>query len=253
MRAVKLISILYFFLGLFGLSACSTGGGSSAAPAGQLSPTIYYRPVINLQKENCSSNDLHDLKDKQGGTLVTMCEASYKKCFIQGSCLVINHGKQRSIGYGGKRKGVVTFEEIASGDCPYGRGVQDICLDPYFTVAADLSIYKAGDVIYVPKLVGLKLPDGETHDGYLIIRDEGGGVKGATRFDFFTGYLNYNDKRNVMAKLGLGDPANSIDFQLASPVMAQKIRQNRLYPGLPHLENLSQDENFESSQISVSL
>lgn len=35
-----------------------------------------------------------------------------------------------------------------------------MCLDPYFTVAADLNFYKLGDVIFVPQFVGEVMPDG---------------------------------------------------------------------------------------------
>jgi hypothetical protein len=227
------IPFVLLALFIFQLSACA-GSKSSSSAATEISPTIYYRPVINTATDRCSSNDLHDVKDPSGKTLVSLCVSSYKKCLQQGSCLVVDKGREKSLGYSGLRGGEPRFVQVSREECPYGRGVDDpICLDPYFSVAADLSVYKAGDVIYIPALRGVKLPDGQIHDGYLIIRDEGGGVKGPTRFDFFTGYLNYSDKRNTLARLGFGDPDSRFSFQMVGGELAEKVRRNRNYPGLP--------------------
>lgn len=215
------------------LTACANKSGDTFSSF--ISPTIYYRPVIHLEQEKCSAKDRQGLKDPEGKILVNMCESSYQKCLTQGSCLVISKGRERSLGYNSNRGGEPRFVEVNSEECPFGRGVQDhLCLDPYFSVAADLGLYKVGDVIYVDVLRGVKMPDGQVHDGYLIIRDEGGGVKGPTRFDFFTGYLHYTDKANTLAQLGLGDPDNRIHFQLVTGDTAETVRKRRNYPGIPH-------------------
>ena len=60
-----------------------------------------------------------------------------------------------------------------------------MCLDPYYSVAADLDIYKLGTVVYVPSFVGVLLPSGVNHDGYFVVRDSGSSIKGYGRFDFF--------------------------------------------------------------------
>ncbi|MNL04001.1 hypothetical protein D3C87_1245580 [compost metagenome] len=110
--------------------------------------------------------------------------------------------------------------------------MRNSCLDPYYTVAADLTIYKSGDVIFVPKVVGIKLPTGETHDGFFIVRDRGAAILGPFRFDFFTGFEGIRDMANILARMGFGNKKNSFDFRMATPEEAQIIRERQGYPGI---------------------
>lgn len=220
---------------LFGLAlvmSLLTAACAGSADAGNsMISTVYYKPIIDGKSE-CSSNDLKDMKDEQGARLVTLCEDDYSACLMQGSCLVLKKGKPVSYNYVGKKAGTFRFKETNIDKCPFGFGVRDSCLDPYFSVAADPSFYKFGDVIYVPALAGLKLPDGQTHDGYLIVRDTGGGIVGKNRFDFFTGYSYYLDKSNPFSRLGLADMDTRLPFSKATEAKATEIRKKRNFPGL---------------------
>ncbi len=70
---------------------------------------------------------------------------------MQGSCSVIQDGKKHNFNVIGRTSGQDRFFEIEKNDdCQYGYGVQSSCLDPYYTLAADLTIYKPGEVIFVP-------------------------------------------------------------------------------------------------------
>lgn len=72
--------------------------------------------------------------------------------------------------------------------------------DPFRTVAADNGrmqrhdprwkgkggVVPAGTKVFILELVGVRLPDGTTHDGWVTVNDTGGAIKGA-HFDVFTG------------------------------------------------------------------
>lgn len=227
MMKLSFVFILFFIA----LNVVSCAGPQSS-DSSLLIPTIYYKPTIHQNKNKCASNALKDVIDPEGKRLTTLCESDYKQCLRQGSCFVESDEELISYNYHSTKEGLPRFVIVDLKKCPYGYGVRDSCLDPYFSVAADLSIYKPGDVIFIPRLVGAVMPNGEIHDGYLVIRDAGGGVTGASRFDFFTGFLDHHQKANVMARLGLGDPQNRFEFRVATQEEAAAARERRNYPSL---------------------
>lgn len=207
---------------------------SKASDASFLNPTIYYKPTIHLDRSKCEAADLVDMKTPDDKLLATLCKADFNRCVMQGSCFIVGADQvMRSFNYHARGPDTVPrFVEVDLRRCPYGYGMRNACLDPYYTVAADLKIYKMGDVIFVPRLVGVQMPDGEKHDGFLIVRDAGGGIQGANRFDFFTGFYNFIDRENTMARLGFADKTNSFEFRRASESEAASVRDRRGYPGL---------------------
>jgi 3D (Asp-Asp-Asp) domain-containing protein len=54
------------------------------------------------------------------------------------------------------------------------------------TVAVDKNLIPRHSVLFIKETVGLKMPDGSTHDGYWYASDVGGAIKGQ-RIDLFTG------------------------------------------------------------------
>lgn len=85
--------------------------------------------------------------------------------------------------------------------CQTAVGARGNCLIPFISIAADNSIYSLGDIIYIPELKGkvIRLPSGEQfeHPGYFVVDDVGVAIRGANRFDFFTGNMSPNDKDNA--------------------------------------------------------
>ncbi|CAE78565.1 3D domain-containing protein [Bdellovibrio bacteriovorus] len=227
---MKIFSQILALLGaVLLLNACAA---SKSSEGSGLTPTIYYKPTIQLDKNKCSSASLRDLLSPEGRVLTTLCDSDYAQCLLQGSCLIDDQGLLTSYNYHSTKDGLARFIVTDTKACPFGYGVSNACLDPYFSAAADLKIYKLGDVIYIPRLVGAKMPNGEVHDGYIVIRDAGGGVKGAGRFDFFTGYLDHRNKKNTMARLGFGDPKNRIEYRVVRGEEAARARERRGFPGL---------------------
>lgn len=54
------------------------------------------------------------------------------------------------------------------------------------TVAVDKNLIPKRSVLFIKETVGLKMPDGSTHDGYWYASDAGGAIKGK-RIDLYTG------------------------------------------------------------------
>jgi 3D (Asp-Asp-Asp) domain-containing protein len=55
------------------------------------------------------------------------------------------------------------------------------------TAAVDRKLIPKGSILFIKETVGLKMPDGSTHDGYWYASDTGGAIKGK-RIDLFTGF-----------------------------------------------------------------
>lgn len=218
---------------MLGLLSLLVGCAASKSTSGNsMKPTIYYKPTVYYDDTGCAVDDLRDVKNPKGDVLITLCESDYAQCLMEGSCFVLSGGDLRSYNYHSTIGGVPRFIEVNLEECPFGHGVKNSCLDPYYTVAADLKFHKAGDVIFVPRLQGAKLPSGEIHDGFLVIRDSGGGIIGEHRFDFFTGFYNHLARPNTLARLGFGDPKNRFEYRKATEEEAANIRQMRNYPKL---------------------
>jgi 3D (Asp-Asp-Asp) domain-containing protein len=203
------------------------------SPRAELKPTIYYHPLIVDEFNNCRSGEWTSLRNKDGVQLMRVCSTTYKTCTLEGSCQIQRDEVIRSFNYEGKGNGYYTFFEIKEGGCVFGYGVKSTCLDPYYTLAADLDFHEVGSVIFVPKVKGTKLPNGEFHTGFFVVRDSGGAIKGAHRFDFFTGSLHWNDSRNPFRGLGLADPNKRFAYYRVSGATASQVRRDRAYPLLP--------------------
>jgi hypothetical protein len=116
-------------------------------------------------------------------------------------------------------------------------------VDPFRSVAADLNLYKLGDVIFLPALVGAKLPDQTTHDGYFIVRDAGAAIRKKGRFDFYTGYYSATDPKNSLLGFGLGDKTTRIPYYKVSESIAALVRVGRAYPKIPNQDGPSNTLN----------
>lgn len=215
-----------------------------------LSPALYYVPILNIRKPSCEHDGLQAIKNGQGATIAQLCEAEYKICVKQGTCLLNEVGGLRMIHFSSRRGSVPTLSDKLKKECPYGVGMDSICLDPYFTVAADLKIYKLGDVLFIPTIRGLKLPNGEIHNGYFIVRDSVGDVKEASRFDFFTGFDVDVDLANEFKKRGLDNTENRFKFEKTKEEIAVKVRAQRNYPKITSRQQSAATEFLKKTMTS---
>lgn len=199
-----------------------------------LTPTIYYKPVLSAYPAQCVGSEMVELKDVEDKVLTVLCPKDHANCLMQGACYVADEwGRLKSFTY--VRRGadqLPRWGEVDIKRCPYGYGPRRVCLDPHYSVAADLDFHKLGDVIFVPRLMGVKMPDGSTHHGYLVVRDRGGAIKGPHRFDFFTGFVEPYVPENVFTKLGFSKINNSFVYRKATAEEAELVRRYTAYPGL---------------------
>lgn len=199
-----------------------------------LSPTLYFIPILDIKSENinCGENERRPIKNIQGQVIAQVCETDYRICVKQGTCILNEPRGMRIVNFTTRRGKIPLFSGKIKKQCPYGLGFKNVCLDPYYTIAADLKFYKLGDVIFVPSARGIKLPNGDTHDGYFVIRDSGANLKSERRFDFFTGFDHDTEAFNVFKKMGLDNKENRFKFEKAPERIASKVRTKRNYPKL---------------------
>lgn len=203
---------------------------------GTIRPTVYYKPLYTLNEESCEEKDLVNLRGKEKEVLLQLCPRMKSECLLQGSCLIRTDDRLRSFNYFRMQDKMPLFAEIDTEVCPYGLGLSNICLDPFYTVAADKSLMKKGDVIFVPAIVGMDLPNGQRHNGYLVVRDSGGAIKGKGRFDFFSGYIHWRNRENPFTQAGLISKSTNKDWFIVSGESAELIRKRRNFPRLPRAE-----------------
>ncbi|WP_295900681.1 hypothetical protein [uncultured Bdellovibrio sp.] len=218
--------------------------GSSLALAQSLqtsaSTSTYHTSLIKTSEMHCEARDLRKVITAEGKVLTRLCAKQYRACMIEGSCLIEDaSGKRIGISYHkyDAEKNQSYFNKTDLKKCGYGYGFGKVsdgvagltCLIPYFTVSGDPLAHALGDVIYIPELVGVALPTGQTHDGYVIIGDydEGYIDVGEDYFAFFTGTESDKDAKNAFTKLGLSNPSNTFKYESVSEEKAKEIRAKR--------------------------
>lgn len=198
-----------------------------------ITPTIYYIPVHDGSNAGCASIDILPMKDQSGKILAVVCRSFMKFCLLNGTCKVQVDGVYVLLHYNEVTNGDYIFTRVDEKICPFGYGTKRTCVDPFYSVAADLSIYKAGTVIYVPSLAGILLPSGEFHTGHFIVRDSGGSIKGYGRFDFFTGFVTLDKTINPLTRAGLAWKGTNLPYFVLPEEASLAILKSRNYPLLP--------------------
>lgn len=214
--------------------------GSLSAIAGTLYPSIYYSPVINKKTMQCEESKVHQVLDKNHNIIETLCHQEYKQCEFQGSCIVLDGEKSKTLNFINydEETEQTAFALVDNRICRYGLGKKNICLDPFYSVAADLTQHKLGDVLFIPKIKGTLLPNGKIHNGFVIVRDSNQFLPraGAGNLVFFTGNFSYEDIENPFVKLGLSNLDNISTFRKATKLESIKVRKQRNYPKLNNEE-----------------
>ncbi len=247
----------------------------------QLIPTVYHIPTYDVSHLSCGDRSIVDLKDRKGRILARACARQVVDCVMQGSCLLkervaiseapkapkkARHPSSNSrrsakaaktktrwveklhgYNYVGTANGNYVFQEIDLKTCAFTFGASGWCLSPNYSVAADPKFHKPGDVIYLPDLAGARLPNGEIHDGYFIVKDTGGAIKGPDRFDFFLGHRRTVNRHHPFLLLGLGDKKSRLPFQKVYGREATLIRNRRRFTGKPPRAKIQAEKEFVES------
>ncbi len=190
---------------------------------GKMAPTVYYTPHFSSAHTGCRPSERVRLFNRQDVEVIKLCPSVARHCLRQGSCFVKSAGRWRQIAYQLKKQGMPRFD-FTTKTCPFVAGSAMTCLKPFFSVAADLKHYPAGTVLFIPQLRNLKLPDGSTHHGYVLVSDSGGDIVGPRRFDFYTGFWSPLAKQNILQKSGFADRTREFDFYIVGGKTKDQIR-----------------------------
>jgi peptidoglycan hydrolase-like protein with peptidoglycan-binding domain len=140
------------------------------------------------------------------------------------------------LGPDGRVKAASEFRAIPRAELVNGWPKQhNIPLAPWRTIAADIGVYGSSDPLFKGKggvlpigtkvwdvgLVGVHLPDGSVHDGWLTVNDTGGAIYGR-HYDWFIGYYYYQ-------QLVTGGLKPTDHTQLWSPGIETRIPDDHLY------------------------
>jgi 3D (Asp-Asp-Asp) domain-containing protein len=216
---------------------------SEAVVHKKVTPTIYYIPrYTHKDMLDCPVGERADIKTIEHVLITRACKKIIKFCEMQGSCEIPLAKKYYLITIDRRNEFEErTFQFVNRKPCYYGLGAnkdskkafKNMCTDPFYSVAADLDYYKLGDVVHIPELKGVKLPNGEKHTGYFIVRDRGHLIRGPGRFDFFTGHYGLNKKNPFYVK-GLTGDVLFPDYRLVTGAEADKVRFYRQFPLIRH-------------------
>ncbi len=193
-----------------------------------LLPTMYY--IADETKANCkgkygsvtyNGTEKSKIRTMEGKVIATVCTRFYRILMMEGSAILRNN---ISVNYSGIVGDEKRFHVVDR--CVYGEGVKrDLCLLPYHTLATDNKVHHIDEILFVPKAVGLVLPDGSKHDGYFIVRDTGKAFQGigAQRVDMFTGIDP--DYSNVFQRAGFHHKKPMEAYKVSGP-SAEVIKGN---------------------------
>jgi 3D (Asp-Asp-Asp) domain-containing protein len=241
----SLVTAIYFISAIASVTACGSNfelknyaNEIDMDHPAYATSTVYYIPVYSEAKSriNCDSKDMKFVRDDKNQVIASLCEDEVSNCALQGSCYYATDDGLILFSYDGPNP-IKNDQDSASlfsisnrtATCPQGVGIKNICLDPYRSIAADPAFHKAGDVIFIPSLVGTVLPNGEVHDGYFTVRDQGQAIKGQDRFDFFSGF-DRPVSSNIYYRNGLSNKDSHILYYKVLPKKQSEVLVQRKFP-----------------------
>jgi 3D (Asp-Asp-Asp) domain-containing protein len=185
-------------------------------PVPDLRPTMYY--IANESETACEGRynggdfdgtEVSEVLSPSGELIANVCTRFFKVLSMEGTGVLRDRGQgELTVNWAGSYRFKVMDK------CIYGEGVKGLCLIPYHTIAADLTVYPVGTIIYIPRAEGLKLPNNKIHNGYFIVRDTGGAFRGIgpKRVDLFVGVEH--DRDNIFSRIGMDHHTDEKAFKI---------------------------------------
>lgn len=187
-----LLSIFFISLANYATAA----GTEKLVKIGSLKPTFYWVAVETAEAAERNK----ELKDMDGNVMARVTEQFDKDIRMEGTGKMLDGRILNFAGRAPKEGGGLEVRFlVCPPEAPYGYGLDFIPLVPFRSVAVDPEVVKIGSKIYIPKAVGILLPDGTRHDGYFMAVDIGSAIKNK-RIDMFTAY---GDQSKVFEDGGL--------------------------------------------------
>lgn len=200
----------------------------------------YHTSLVSENTMSCAVDKVRQAVTSKGQVLAELCAKEYQDCLFHGACVIEKaDGSKIGLNYhkSDELKERSFFKAIDLKQCPYGYGFGKMsadkagstCLIPYVTVSADALVHNVGEVLFVRQLVGVKLPNGQVHDGHVIVGDMSQNTLGAgfDRYDFFTGHQSSSNPANPFAKLGLSNPDTKFKYEIVSGAKATEVKKAR--------------------------
>lgn len=148
-------------------------------------------------RKNYKGTEREKVLTPEGTEIATVCGRYYAVLAMEGTGLLKDRGDGRHvINWAG------SYRYRIMDRCIHGEGVENLCLLPFHTIAADLKKHQPGKVIFIARAKGLRLPDGRPHSGYFMVRDTGGAFVdiGPKRVDLFI--FNQSIENNIFGNAG---------------------------------------------------
>jgi 3D (Asp-Asp-Asp) domain-containing protein len=183
---------------------------------GTFSPT-FYRILDEDSPEWTAEPPTVELRGCDGEYIASVSQRYKHHLDIEGS------GRLRGglvVNIGGTHDGERCW--LQPSEAPYGLGEDGNGLIPYRSLAVDPRVIKLGTVLYIPALDGIRLPNGELHDGLVIAHDTGSAIIGY-RIDVFVGFEN--DVDNSLTNSGRIGNMESLSIYEVNDETASKVRQ----------------------------
>lgn len=164
---------------------------------GDLKPTFYW---VAMETNDGQARN-KELKDMDGNVLARVSAKFWSAIRLEGTGKLLDG---RVINYKGRVDLPDGTKEIRYIVCPpeapYGYGYENLyVLHPFRSVAVDPRVVPIGSKVFIPKAVGIALPDGTTHDGFFQAIDIGDAIQNK-RIDMFT---SYGDQSIVFRRGGI--------------------------------------------------
>jgi 3D (Asp-Asp-Asp) domain-containing protein len=152
---------------------------------GDLKPTFYWVAMESADGQPRNK----ELKDMEGNVLARVSQKFWSAIRLEGTGKLLDG---RVLNYKGRVDMPDGSKEIRYVVCPpeapYGYGYENrYILVPFRSVAVDPRVVPIGSRVFIPKAVGIELPDGSIHDGYFEAVDIGDAIQNK-RIDMFTAY-----------------------------------------------------------------
>ena len=221
------LSVALAFVGGFGWRSLTANDSSAAQTIqmaktndetnliGEFAPT-FYRTLNESADEWQSDESLSEPILAMNGKELEKVRPAFKhQLDIEGSGRLRDG---RVVNFATKRDNTWRYFVVKDND--FGVAANGDALVPFRTIAVDPSVIPLGTVLYIPELVGIKLPDGTTHDGYVLAHDTGQGILG-NRIDVFVGYEV--DVDNTLTRSGKIRNMRAVHVNRVNDQTAEKI------------------------------
>src|SRR6266498_104174 len=189
--ATDLVWVALAFTLLAPRLAAPAEGPAGYQAKGEFLPTVYR--IVN-EADWPVGEDSVPLLTRDGRLIARVPPAFKQRLDVEGSARLRDG---RVVNLHEKAEG--EWRYVVAHEAPFGLGAPGYKLVPYRTAAVDPKRIKLGSVLYVPALAGVRLPSGETHDGFVFAHDIGQGITG-NRIDFFVGIED--DLDNALTRSG---------------------------------------------------